>query len=152
MSYKINTLNNKIIKYLFSNTISNGIKFFSRWLVNYGLARFMSLSDFGIFSFISSLVNLFNSILSFGGQLFLIYKVSKEKERKYYHYLKSAFLSVIIAFGLGSVFLCLSIFNQTIINTNNHRNNKESKIWIYIDNKEVVERMKSGNAKRNAGN
>ena len=46
-------------KYLFSNTISNGINFVSRWLVNYGLARFMSLSDFWIFSFISSLANLF---------------------------------------------------------------------------------------------
>ena len=107
-----------MIKYLFSNTISNGIKFFSRWLVNYGLARFMSLSDFGIFSFIKSLVNLFNSILSFGGQLFLIYKVSKEKKRKYYYYLKSAFLSVGIAFILGGIFLLLSLFNQTIINTN----------------------------------
>ena len=111
-------LNDKVIKYLFSNTVSNGINFVSRWLVNYGLARFMSLSDFGIFSFISSLANLFKSGMSFGGQLFLIYKVSKEKERKYYYYLKSAFLSVAIAFALGSILLFLSLFNQTIINTN----------------------------------
>ena len=112
------TLNNKVIKYLFSNTISNGMNFVSRWLVNYGLARFMSLSDFGRFSFIISLANLFKSVMSFGGQLFLIYKVSKEKERKYYYYLKSAFLSVAIAFTLGGILLALSFFNQTIINTN----------------------------------
>ena len=62
------------------------MNFFSRWLVNYGLARFMSLADFGIFSFISSLAKLFKSIMSFGGQLFLIYKVAKEKELKYYYY------------------------------------------------------------------
>ena len=111
-------LNNKVIKYLFSNTISNGMNFVSRWLVNYGLARFMSLSDFGRFSFIISLANLFKSVMSFGGQLFLIYKVSKEKERKYYYYLKSAFLSVAIAFTLGGILLALSFFNQTIINTN----------------------------------
>jgi len=112
------TLNNKVIKYLFSNTISNGMNFVSRWLVNYGLARFMLLSDFGRFSFIISLANLFKSVMSFGGQLFLIYKVSKEKERKYYYYLKSAFLSVAIAFTLGGILLALSFFNQTIINTN----------------------------------
>jgi len=112
------TLNNTVIKYLFSNTISNGMNFVSRWLVNYGLARFMSLSDFGRFSFIISLANLFKSVMSFGGQLFLIYKVSKAKERKYYYYLKSAFLSVVIALTLGSILLFLSFFNQTIINTN----------------------------------
>lgn len=112
------TLNNKVIKYLFSNTISNGMNFVSRWLVNYGLARFMSLSDFGKLSFIISLANLFKSVMSFGGQLFLIYKVSKEKKRKYYYYLKSAFLSVAIAFTLGGILLALSFFNQTIINTN----------------------------------
>lgn len=112
------SLNNKVIKYLFSNTISNGMNFVSRWLVNYGLARFMSLSDFGRFSFIISLANLFKSVMSFGGQLFLIYKVSKEKERKYYYYLKSAFLSVVIALTLGGILLALSFFNQTIINTN----------------------------------
>ena len=103
---------------MFSNTISNGMKFISRWLVNYGLSRFMSLSDFGIFSFISSLANLFKSIMSFGGQLFLIYKVSKEKELKYYYYLKSAFLSVVIAFSLTAVLLFLNLFDQIIINTN----------------------------------
>ena len=114
----MSTLNNKVIKYLFSNTVSNGMNFVSRWLVNYGLARFMSLSDFGRFSFIISLANLFKSVMSFGGQLFLIYKVSKEKERKYYYYLKSAFLSVVIALTLGGILLALSFFNQTIINTN----------------------------------
>lgn len=104
--------------YLFSNTISTGINFFSRWLVNYGLARFMSLSDFGIFAFIISLANLFKSIISFGGQLFLIYKVSKEKERKYYYYLKSAILSLAIAFTLVSILFFLSFFRQNIININ----------------------------------
>jgi len=94
------------------------MNFLSRWLVNYGLARFMSLSDFGIFSFISSLANLLKSIMSFGGQLFLIYKVSKEKGLKYYYYLKSAFLSVVIAFFLGSVLFFINLFDQTIININ----------------------------------
>jgi len=94
------------------------MNFLSRWLVNYGLARFMSLSDFGIFSFIRSLANLFKSIMSFGGQLFLIYKVSKERELKYYYFLKSAFLSVVIAIILGGVLLVLSFFDQSIINTN----------------------------------
>ena len=94
------------------------MNFVSRWLVNYGLARFMSLSDFGRFSFIISLANLFKSIMSFGGQLFLIYKVSKEKELKYYYYLKSAFLSVVIAFFLGSVLFFINLFDQTIININ----------------------------------
>lgn len=78
----------------------------------------MSLSDFGIFSFISSLANLLKSIMSFGGQLFLIYKVSKEKELKYYYYLKSAFLSVVIAFFLGAVLFFMNLFDQTIININ----------------------------------
>ena len=78
----------------------------------------MTLSDFGIFSFIQSLANLFKSIMSFGGQLFLIYKVSKEKELKYYYYLKSAFLSVVITFVLGGILLFISLFDQSIINTN----------------------------------
>jgi O-antigen/teichoic acid export membrane protein len=112
----INNLRNQLIKYLFSNTISNGVNFFSRWLLNFGLARFMTLSDFGIFSFINSLSNLFKSVLSFGGQLFLIYKVSKEKELKYYYYLKSAFLSVVIAFFLAAVLFFMNLFDQTIIN------------------------------------
>ncbi|MDA1284684.1 MAG: oligosaccharide flippase family protein [Proteobacteria bacterium] len=111
-------MTSKIYKYLFSNTISNGMNFMSRWLVNYGLSRFMSLSDFGIFSFISSLANLLKSIMSFGGQLFLIYKVSKEKELKYYYYLKSAFLSVVIAFSLAAVLFFMNLFDQTIININ----------------------------------
>ena len=93
------------------------MNFFSRWLVNYGLARFMSLADFGIFSFISSLAKLFKSIMSFGGQLFLIYKVAKEKELKYYYYFKSAFLSITIALSLGFLLFLLQFFNQTIINT-----------------------------------
>lgn len=110
-------MNNKVIKYLFSNTISNGMNFVSRWLLNYGLARFMSLSEFGIFSFISSLANLFKSIMSFGGQLFLIYKVSKEKELKYYHFIKSGVLSLFIAFLLGLVLILLHFFDQSLINS-----------------------------------
>ena len=110
-------MNNKVIKYLFSNTLSNGMNFVSKWLVNYGLTRFMSLADFGAFSFISSLANLFKGMMSFGGQLFLIYKVSKEKELKYYYYLKSVFLSVLITLLLGSSFILLKLFAPSIINT-----------------------------------
>ena len=111
-------LNNKVIRYLFSNTISNGVNFLSRWLFNYGLARFMSLSEFGIFSFISSLANLFKSFMSFGGQLYLIYKVSKAKDQKYYYYLKSSLLSIIIALVITLCLFFVKIFNQEIINTN----------------------------------
>ena len=111
-------LKNKVATYLFSNTISTGINFFSRWFLNYGLARFMSLSDFGILSFVNSLANLMKSIISFGGQLFLIYKVAKEKRRKYYYYLKSAFLSFIIVLVLFCVLFFLSLFDQDVINTN----------------------------------
>jgi len=93
------------------------MNFISRWLLNFGLVSFMSLSDFGIFSYISSLANLFKSVMSFGGQLFLIYKVSREKELKYYYYLKSVFLSIIITLILGSIFMVLSLFNLTVINT-----------------------------------
>jgi O-antigen/teichoic acid export membrane protein len=93
------------------------MNFVSRWLLNYGLARFMSLSEFGIFSFISSLANLFKSIMSFGGQLFLIYKVSKEKELKYYHFIKSGVLSLFIAFLLGLVLILLHFFDQSLINS-----------------------------------
>lgn len=112
------TLNNKVIRYLFSNTISNGVNFLSRWLFNYGLARFMSLSEFGIFSFISSLANLFKSFMSFGGQLYLIYKVSKAKDQKYYYYFKSSLLSIIIALGISLCLFFVKLFDQEIINTN----------------------------------
>lgn len=94
------------------------MNFVSRWLLSYGLARFMSLADFGFFSFINSLANLFKSVMSFGGQLFLIYKVSKEKQHKYYYYLKSVLLSIIISLMIAVVFIVLSFFDLESINTN----------------------------------
>ncbi|PKA98304.1 O-antigen/teichoic acid export membrane protein [Flavobacteriaceae bacterium MAR_2009_75] len=86
----------RIFKYLFSNTISSGVNFFSKWFMNYSLAKLMTLEGFGVFSFIMAISNLFKGFISFGGQLYLIYKVSKEKENKYLNFFKSCLLSLIV--------------------------------------------------------
>jgi O-antigen/teichoic acid export membrane protein len=87
---------NKVVKYLLSNTISSGINFFSRWFLNYALASLMQLSAFGIYSFIFALANVFKGIISFGAQIFLIYKIAQDGETKYANFFRSCYLSFVI--------------------------------------------------------
>ncbi len=107
----------KVIKYLFSNTISSGINFFSRWFLNYALARLMSLSGFGIYSFIVALANIFKGFISFGGQLYLIYSISSEKENKYLNFFKSSLLSFAITIGLMILLFGIHFFRFKAINS-----------------------------------
>lgn len=56
-----------------------GLGFFNRWIINFSLARLLSASEFGYFSFLYSLANILAPLFSFGSNLYLIQKAKAGK-------------------------------------------------------------------------
>ena len=74
-----------ISKKLFSNTISNGLQFGSRWMMNILLAQNTTISTFGIFSFIYTIAILIATFFTFGSNLYMLNKIKEHKESSLSH-------------------------------------------------------------------
>ncbi|WP_333796498.1 lipopolysaccharide biosynthesis protein [Rheinheimera sp.] len=64
---------------MMSNSVAQGLNFGSRWLLNLALARHLLETEFGLFSFVYMLANLFFPTIAFGVNFYLIHNAAKER-------------------------------------------------------------------------
>jgi O-antigen/teichoic acid export membrane protein len=64
---------------MMSNSVAQGLNFGSRWLLNLALARHMLETEFGLFSFVYMLANLFFPTIAFGVNFYLIHNAAKQR-------------------------------------------------------------------------
>lgn len=65
---------------LLNNSLAHGLNFGSRWLLNLVVARQLLASDFGVFSYIYMLANLFFPTIAFGVSFYLIHNSAKQQQ------------------------------------------------------------------------
>ncbi len=61
---------------MMSNSVAQGLNFGSRWLLNLALARHFLEVEFGVFSFVYMLANLFFPAIAFGANFYLIHQAA----------------------------------------------------------------------------
>ena len=64
---------------MMNNSVAQGLNFGSRWLLNLALARHFLETEFGVFSFVYMLANLFFPTLAFGANFYLIHQAAKQR-------------------------------------------------------------------------
>jgi len=85
---------------LLNNSLAHGLNFGSRWLLNLVVARQLLASDFGVFSYVYMLANLFFPTIAFGVSFYLIHFSAKQQQ------ISLLFNSLVLSF---MVFLLLCI-------------------------------------------
>lgn len=88
------------VRKMMSNSVAQGLNFGSRWLLNLALARHMLETEFGLFSFVYMLANLFFPTIAFGVNFYLIHNAAKQRD------INSLISSLAISFF---VFLLMSV-------------------------------------------
>jgi len=88
------------VRKMMSNSVAQGLNFGSRWLLNLALARHMLETEFGLFSFVYMLANLFFPTIAFGVNFYLIHNAAKQRD------INSLISSLAISF---LVFLLMSV-------------------------------------------
>lgn len=79
---------------MMSNSVAQGLNFGSRWLLNLALARHMLETEFGIFSFVYMLANLFFPTIAFGVNFYLIHHAASQQNIR--HLLSSLIISLVV--------------------------------------------------------
>ena len=64
---------------MMSNSVAQGLNFGSRWLLNLALARHLLETEFGLFSFVYMLANLFFPTIAFGVNFYLIHTAAQQR-------------------------------------------------------------------------
>ncbi len=64
---------------MMSNSVAQGLNFGSRWLLNLALARHLLETEFGVFSFVYMLANLFFPTLAYGVNFYLIHQSASQR-------------------------------------------------------------------------
>ncbi|WP_306524145.1 lipopolysaccharide biosynthesis protein [Rheinheimera sp.] len=64
---------------MMSNSVAQGLNFGSRWLLNLALARHLLETEFGLFSFVYMLANLFFPTIAFGVNFYLIHHAARQR-------------------------------------------------------------------------
>lgn len=95
---------------LFSNTISNGLQFGSRWILNLLLAQNLTASVFGIFSFIYSIATLIATFFTFGSNLYLLNKVGENKKEQLVYLFESLIITTFLFMLICLVYFMLYPF------------------------------------------
>ena len=86
------------LRKMMSNSVAQGLNFGSRWLLNLALARHMLETEFGIFSFVYMLANLFFPTIAFGVNFYLIHHAASQQNIR--HLLSSLIISVLVSIAL----------------------------------------------------
>ena len=73
-------LRSDFVRKLLNNSLAHGLNFGSRWLLNLVVARQLLASDFGVFSYIYMLANLFFPTIAFGVSFYLIHYSAKQQQ------------------------------------------------------------------------
>lgn len=98
-------LRSDFLRKFMSNGVAQGLNFGSRWLLNLMLARYLLEQDFGTFSFLYMLANLFFPAIAFGASFYLIKQAAREAD--FNQLLQSLQVSVL-------VFVAISILTLTL--------------------------------------
>lgn len=72
-------LRSDFVRKLMSNSVAQGLNFGSRWLLNLALARHLLEQEFGVFSFVYMLANLFYPAIAFGANFYLIHHAAQHR-------------------------------------------------------------------------
>jgi O-antigen/teichoic acid export membrane protein len=89
-----------------SNSVAQGLSFGSRWLLNLVLARHMLQAEFGEFSLLYMLANLFYPTIAFGVNFYLIHHAAQGQS------IRSLLSSLVIS---SLVFLLLSVITISLV-------------------------------------
>lgn len=87
---------------LLNNSLAHGLNFGSRWLLNLVVARQLLASDFGVFSYVYMLANLFFPTIAFGVSFYLIHYSAKQQQ------ISLLFNSLVLSF-IVFLLLCLGV-------------------------------------------
>lgn len=87
---------------LLNNSLAHGLNFGSRWLLNLVVARQLLANDFGVFSYVYMLANLFFPTIAFGVSFYLIHYSAKQQQ------ISLLFNSLVLSFIVFLV-LCLGV-------------------------------------------
>lgn len=87
---------------LLNNSLAHGLNFGSRWLLNLVVARQLLASDFGIFSYVYMLANLFFPTIAFGVSFYLIHHSARQQQ------ISLLFNSLVLSF-MVFLLLCLAV-------------------------------------------
>ncbi len=96
------------LRKMMSNSVAQGLNFGSRWLLNLALARHLLENEFGIFSFVYMLANLFYPTIAFGVNFYLIHHVAKAQNLN--HLVSSLLISILVTSGLLAVAIAYSVW------------------------------------------
>lgn len=72
-------LRSDFAKKLLNNSLAHGLNFGSRWLLNLVVARQLLATDFGVFSYVYMLANLFFPTIAFGVSFYLIHYSARQQ-------------------------------------------------------------------------
>lgn len=101
-----------MLKNIIINNLSLGLQFGSRWVLNIVLLKNLSISEFGLFSFLYSVSNILSSTLPFGSSIY-IFKENTQDGNK--NLVINSFIVVLISFCIVVfLYLCLLLFNIKI--------------------------------------
>jgi len=92
---------------MMSNSVAQGLNFGSRWLLNLALARHLLETEFGVFSFVYMLANLFFPTLAYGVNFYLIHQSASQRHI-------GALLSSLSISVLLFVLLCLGFAGYSL--------------------------------------
>lgn len=93
---------------MMSNSVAQGLNFGSRWLLNLALARHLLETEFGLFSFVYMLANLFFPTIAFGVNFYLIHNAAKDRN------INTLISSLTISLLLF-VLLCAGFFGYSLL-------------------------------------
>ena len=99
-----------IRKKLFSNTISNGLQFGSRWMMNILLAQNTTISTFGIFSFIYTIATLVATFFTFGSNLYMLNSIKDHTKTSLSYLYTSIGISILFFSVISVIFFSFTFF------------------------------------------
>ena len=95
-----------MLKNIIINNLSQGLQFGSRWVLNIVLLKNMSISEFGLFSFLYSISNILSSVLPFGSSIY-IFKENNDKGNE--SLIIDSFIVIFLSF-ISTIFILLILF------------------------------------------
>jgi O-antigen/teichoic acid export membrane protein len=104
-------LRSDFVQKLMSNSVAHGLNFGSRWLLNLALARHLLEQEFGVFSFVYMLANLFFPAIAFGANFYLIHHAAQQRHIS--QLAQSLQISLLVFSGLSLICVLLLAITGT---------------------------------------
>lgn len=104
---------NDFARKMMSNSVAQGLNFGSRWLLNLALARHLLETEFGLFSFVYMLANLFFPTLAYGVNFYLIHQSAAHRQIS--SLLSSLTISLLLFVLLCFLFAAYSVWAEAAL-------------------------------------